>query len=93
MCLRKLQSGVQLQPLLRHRAACAFVLTRVQFMNVTLDQAQEVDTRTKEVPPPPHPYVPRPLSLTRAQVKALGRILLRGDNIALIQTTAATVGY
>ena len=31
--------------------------------------------------------------LTRAQVKPLGRILLRGDNIALIQTTAATVGY
>jgi len=32
-------------------------------------------------------------TLTCPQVKPLGRILLRGDNIALIQTTAATVGY
>jgi hypothetical protein len=31
--------------------------------------------------------------LTLLQAKPLGRILLRGDNIALIQTTAAAVGY
>ncbi len=62
-------------------------------MNVTLDQAQEVDTRTKEVPPPTPPACAAAALLTSVQVKPLGRILLRGDNIALIQTTAATVGY
>ncbi len=60
-------------------------------MNVTLDQAQEVDTRTKEVCRPP--CAPCPPASHALQVKPLGRILLRGDNIALIQTTAATVGY
>lgn len=79
------------------RALSTRVLTRPQFMNVTLDQAQEVDTRTKEVGILPlrtsHCTFPACAALTEPQVKPLGRILLRGDNIALIQTTAATVGY
>ncbi len=62
-------------------------------MNVTLDQAQEVDTRTKEVRLHLAAAASCCRNVTRSQVKPLGRILLRGDNIALIQTTAATVGY
>ncbi|KAF2864534.1 LSM-domain-containing protein [Piedraia hortae CBS 480.64] len=45
-----------------------------EFMNLVIDEAVEVRQPTKEVPEPKNPR------------RELGRILLKGDNICLIQS-------